>query len=202
MNSHQLSISLVATLNVLAEKCWNERERESSPKPSQPTNQSVSQPANDTKNMSSTPSNLHTDYVSISFGECLCVWVCDIHFRSVGFTNIKMCAHKFSIFSKFIHYKSSRFHVLPNSLLHSHSLPLLLLLQPLYSFDSLLEHIKWDRLRSFVRSLVGWLVGWLNCCVVVKVITIYLYVCWNNAFRVLHIPCNASHIAEMEFCWI
>lgn len=92
---------------------------------------------------------------------------------------------------------------------HSH-LPLQLLVLPLCSLNSLLEHIQWDRLRSYVHlfmhSFVSWLVEWLNCCVVVKVITIYLYFCLKQC-----IPC-APHsvqcfsyiriVVEMEFCWI
>lgn len=45
-----------------------------------------------------------------------------------------------------------------DALIHSHLLLLLLLL--LYSFNFLLKHIKWNRLRSYVHSLVVWLVGW------------------------------------------
>lgn len=195
MNSHQLSISLVAAHSIcllrnaeLNESAgWNQ------------VDQPASQPANDTKNLSSTPSNLHTHYVSISPSlrvcVCVCVWVCDIHFRSVGFTNIKMCAHKFSIFSKFIHYRSSHFLVPSDSSLRSRIYYYYWRCCCCCCYSRSIHSILFRSTSNgivCIHTFVSWLVGWLNCCVVVKVITFYLYFCWNNAFRVLHIPCHVS----------
>lgn len=84
----------------------------------------------------------------------MCVRVCDIRFRSVDFTNIKMCAHKFSIFSKFIHYKSSHFHVprFPSSFASTSAAALFVQFCSRNTLNGIVC------IHTFVRSLVG-LVG-------------------------------------------